>query len=264
MKTEEQLEAPNELNDLNDVLQMLGPHWRTIAGVSVLVVGSVIAYGLVSTSQTKSRESAWTEFLAASASRDPVQLERIADKGSDSVAAWARQAAAQAKLIEASAAVHSDRAAAKQGFEEAIAGFQKTLSEASGFELIRQRSVWGMAQSYEGLNDLAKAKEHYQQLVNDWPDSAIAKQAQRRIESLNDPKTIAFYEWFFDQTPVATLPDSGEVPNLPFDVPSEPDIVIPDPTDSADTASSENQPGSDVAAEELDETVAGDSEEPSP
>ncbi|GAF89844.1 unnamed protein product, partial [marine sediment metagenome] len=102
MKTEEQVEA-TEFNDINDVLALLGPYWRAIAGVCTLVVGGVVAFSLVSANRTTAREAAWTEFLGAAANRDPVALEQIALNSSGSVAPWAQQAAAQAKLIEASA-----------------------------------------------------------------------------------------------------------------------------------------------------------------
>lgn len=241
MKTKEQEEA-TELNDLNDVLAFVGPYWRAIAGVCILLVGGMIVFGLVSANRTKAREAAWTDFLSAAANRDPVELEQIASNSSGSVAPWAQQAAAQAKLIEASSAVHSDRGVAKRGFEEAVEGFNKAIEQSANYELILQRSILGLAQSHEGLNELGKAKEYYQQLVDKWPESSIAKKAQERVSSLDDPETIAFYKWFFDQTPVALLPASGEVPNLPFEIPDQPDVTVPNPTDSS--ASTEDADGS--------------------
>ena len=239
----------NELADkVAGTVEQLQPYWRAIAGVAVVLATAVFALGFVSSTQRKSRESSWANFFAAAADRNPDALQQLADaQHGNPVAPWALQAAAQARLIEASAALYRDRAEARKGLQVAVDGFEATL-EQTNEALLRQRCLFGLGQAYEGLNDLDEAKSRYQQLAETWPDSSIAKQAKQRIESLSDPKTQEFYTWFFAQEPPAA-PTSplGTTPSLPFgQLPSEPDISIPDPSasvgegdDASETSGSE-------------------------
>lgn len=247
MKTDEQAQIAEEEpgNDVADVLEQLLPYWRPIVGGIVLVVVGVTGYSVISGNREAALEQGWNRFLGAAADRNPVELQTLADTAGGSVGAWSQQAAAQAKLIEASAAVHTNRDTAKTAFAEAVSGFKKAISSSASHPLIQQRATWGLAQAHEGLNDLATAKQTYQEIVDKWPDTSIAKQASKRVASLDDPATADFYEWFFAQTPpAAKLPASGEVPTVPFGVPDTPDFSIPDPSGSE----SDTSDASDVEA----------------
>jgi len=183
-------------------------------------------------------ESAWSEFFEATANGDFKTFQTLAKNQSGSVVAlWAQQAATQAKLIEGSLAMSTDRATAKGSLEEAIVGFNKLLEQAENSKVIRQRSLWGLAQTHENLNALSTAKDSYKQIVETWPGSTIAERAQARIDSLNNPATQEFYAWYFAQTPpAARLPATGEGPGLPFgQLPTEPDVSIPNIGDSDNT-----------------------------
>ena len=267
MKTKEDVNIEEEIeerpNDIAEVIEQIKPYWTAIAGVLVVVVGGLIALNLFSTGQQASREAGWSDFLSATANRDPSQLQELADSSSGNVAAFAQQAAAQAKLIEASAAVHRERGLAKTGYEEAVQGFTKVLEQASGQDLIQKQALMGLGQAHEGLNDLAKAKEQYQQIVDKWPDSSIAKEAKSHLDRLNDPKSKEFYDWFFAQTPPTQLPASGEVPGLPsFDAPpSTPDIPMPELPGAGDSSAAEtgtSDATADAATETTDTTASVD------
>ena len=196
--------------------------------------------------------------------------------GSQPLAGWAQYSAAQAKLIEGSNALYTARDTARESLNEAVTAFAKAVDLTKDQPLLQKRSLYGLGQAHESLNDLTNAKEKYQQIVDQWPDSAIAKQAKEQIEKLNDPSAKEFYDWFFAQTPPAPQGDAGL--NMPsMSLPSSPDFAMPDPnllpveedaTDaddagqggttedasaagtSADEASAEGEPGtSDLAPE---------------
>ncbi len=252
MKTDHKPNVNDELNeeappnDIAEMLQQFVPYWRQAVGAVVLGVLAIGGFQMLQSNRDAAVERGWTDFFSATANRDPVRLEEIATaSGSTPVGPWAQQAAAQAKLVEGSAAVYTDRDKAAASFQEAVDGFTAAIGLAADDELIRQRSMLGLAQAYEGLNDLPNAKQSYQKLIDAFPETSIADQAQQRMESLSDPATSSFYEWFFAQQPPAALPASGEVPGLPFGVPDEPDISLPNfgdlPTDgdSSDTESTD-------------------------
>lgn len=221
-------------------LQLIQPYWRWIAGVAVMLATGVFVVRFISNSQHKAQQVGWMEFLEAVADRNPDALLQVADDhAGDSVAPWAQHVSAQAKLIEASSAIYFDRAAAQKDFRLAVDGFNAVLGQTTE-TLLRQRAQFGLGQAYEGLNELDKAMESYEvfatgpqdgKLENeDWSESAIGRQAQRRIDSLREPQTKEFYKWFFAQEPPAPiLPAWGDSPGLPFgQLPSEPDITFPD------------------------------------
>lgn len=254
MKTTERQPEPQAeepLNDVSDVLSQIAPYWRTIAGVSAVVVTAVVLYGITSTMRQSAEESAWASYFDAVGNSDANALQIVAENSSGKVVPWAYQSAAQSKLIEATQNLYTDRELAKTGFEEAIDGFTKAISRSEDTPLLNQRSLWGLAQAHEGLNTPDKAKATYERLQERWPESPLAKRAQERIAMLDDSSTKDFYTWFFAQTPTPP-PAFDAAPSQPFSVPDEPDVVIPDVGDSVD-ASTETAP-----APETDEDLPAD------
>ena len=236
MKTERRQELnQNELaQTVNTTLDKFMPYWQYVAAAAVILFTVYFVTMFVINSQRKAEELGWSTFFSAKAGRSADALDELAATQGDSpVAVWAQESAAQARLTEACAAVHRDRAAAKEGFQSALTGFQSVLS-ASPDTLLAQRASWGVAQAHEGLNDLASAKQAYQKLVDTWPESALAEKAKDRLEQLDDPQTQEFYQWFYAQEPPKPKASAGiappSLPSLGDDVPTEPNFEVPDPT----------------------------------
>ena len=261
MNTEQQVQPGEETEDVADVLQQILPYWKPIAGAALLVFAGVAGFGFLSSSRNSALEAEWGAYLTATANRDSTGLQQLADATSGEVSVWARQSAAQSKLIEASSQVYTDRTAAKSKFQEAADGFENVLSMESLDTLIEQRARWGAAQSYEGLQELGKAKDHYDNLVTGWPGSEIAEKAQARIDSLNDESTQEFIQWFYAQSPPSAPASSpGGIPNLPFEVPTDP-ISIPDPTIDTSKLPSTSSDAGDASTDALDITVEDESDD---
>ena len=217
-------------NDIEEVLQQIAPYWRPIAGGLALILGVVVVFSLMSSGRDAAKEQSWSNFIAASANRDPEMLQEIADSSSGEVAGWAQYTAAQAKLIEGTKNLYEDRDSARSAFNEAVTGFNKALERTSGQPLFQKQALWGLAQAHEGLNDLGSAKEKYQQIVDKWPDSSIAERAQKNIARLDAPGEKQFYDWFYAQTPPAKkLQPNGQIQMPSMELPSSPDFKVPDP-----------------------------------
>ncbi len=219
----------NELaHGVEEFWHKIEPYWQTIAGVAVVAATAFFAVTFVSANQRRARESAWTEFFTASAAGDADALQQVAQSNAaGEVAPWALQASAQTRLIEASAEVHRDRELSRKAYLASIDGFNEVLQQTSQ-PLLRQRALMGLGQAHESINELSKAKEFYEQVTSTWPDTAVAKRAQDRIESLTDPSTQEFYDWFYAQKPLAPQSPAA-IPGQPFQPSSEPSFSVPDP-----------------------------------
>lgn len=243
------------LNDVSDVLSQIAPYWRTIAGVGLVGITAIVLFGVISNNRRTAEEASWANYFSAIDNGNAQALQELANSSSGAVVPWAHQAAAQSKLIEGSNNLYKDREQAKAELEEAVAGFTAAVAGSTNSDLLNQRSLWGLGQAHEGLNDLEKAKSAYQQLLDRWPESPLAKRAQERIANLNSPETQDFYKWFFAQEPV-TPPAFDPATSQSLDVPSEPDVTIPSTIPSPSLGSG--------GVSELDDTEpAGTSPEPS-
>lgn len=216
-------------NDIEEVLQQVLPYWRPIAAAVAVLLGVLVVSSFLSNNRKAANESAWTSYIAASADGDSEMLEEIAKTSSGEVATLAQYTAAQSKLIEGSNKVHTDRDASRVALNSAVDGFTKALELVSGKPMLEQRSMWGLGQAYEGLNDLGKAKTQYQQLIETHPGAPLSELAQKRVESLDSPGTKEFYDWFFTQNPDDKVAASGDVKMPSMSLPGSPDFSVPDP-----------------------------------
>ena len=243
-------ETQEELNDVGDVLQQIAPYWRVIVGVAVLAATVIGLLAFISSNKKAAEETAWATYFAAVDIGSPLARKELADNSTGAVVPWAHQAAAQSRLIDGMQKLFSDREQARSELEEAVSGFESAVASSENNDLLNQRSLWGLGQANEGLNELEKAKTAYQQLLDRWPESALARRAQTRITSLNEPETQDFYRWFFEQKPKPPTTSAFETnPAETFSIPDAPDVSIP----SLPGASHDDSPG--PVSTDLDDIV---------
>ena len=51
------------------------------------------------------------------------------------------------------------------------------------------------------LAELKVSEKYYKQIINDWPETAVAETAKERMDFLNLKSTRDFYSWFIQQSP---------------------------------------------------------------
>jgi tetratricopeptide (TPR) repeat protein len=242
MKTERRHEL--QTNDLADWLgsraTLLRPYSKAIVGG--LLIGAVLlaAVYFLRSQQAGRAAAAWTDYFEASGIAGLDQrlrvLREVANRYSQFEAgAWAWQLAAELDLALGSQEMTRDRAEARERLERARDAFQQAL-RITRQEMLRQRAHMGLAQTLEAMDEFDGAGKQYEHIIARWPGSAVANQAEDRLQFLRDPETREFYAWFIAQKPKppARTPESSgglTSPSIYDDLPDDPSLSLPAASD---------------------------------
>ena len=210
----------NELADrLGKNLGRIRPYVRQIAVAVVtlaLVAGTLM---MVWRYQTARRERAWTDYFQAYALRDAQALQEVALLHDGQVAAiWARQAAGDVQLATGAGDLFVDRRRAETNLREAEDNFLAVANAATQHPLLQLRARYGLAQVYECLGDLERAREYYSRVAEAEPQSALGRAAATRAMELERDSLQRWYAWFERQEPPDPDPDADIFPQVPDDL----------------------------------------------
>ena len=238
MKTERRHEL--QKNDLADWLgkhiDQIRPYSKVLMGVVLLAAAGAVAGMFIRRDQAIRDRQSWNDYYEAFGQRDVDALQEVAERHPGTEAAiWASQAAADVQLAQGIGDLYVSRDSAKKALEAAQKGYE-TVEALARDEMLKQRAWFGLAQVYESLSDIPKARDYYNRLATNAPESALGREAKRRLETLNEDATEKWYNWFSHQKPHPRLPSSQGLPggpdtsNFPLDLgnlPDRPDISIP-------------------------------------
>jgi hypothetical protein len=159
--------------------------WLVI--VAVLLIAVLIgAWFLFNASATAASSALWVK-LDQTPSDD---LVKFAHNASNERTIQARFALAKAARLDmqnvAYLGSNADRSVAVKKIEEARTTYQKLVEESGDTPALMQESLMGAAKTNEILGDLVKAKQYYDRLAHDYPNSVFGKEAAERIKVLND------------------------------------------------------------------------------
>jgi hypothetical protein len=213
MKSEERHRLQeNELAHFGRQARAWIEKYGLIAAVAIL--GAAVIVGGIALWVRSSRESQaqrWDRMITAD---DPAIYGEIADEHPDSaVGRWARLMEAQQALGEGIQLSLTDREGAVVELLAARKGFREVLQAEDSPPMIRERALFGLAQTLETLagvevdakeepvKGVDAAIEAYQQLVQDFPNSVYVPDAKARIEALKSKPVEEFYAWFRQQNP---------------------------------------------------------------
>lgn len=243
MKTRRRHELQtNVLADyLGKHLQQFKPYSRHVTIGTLLICAAILAGLYFSSKWNAERGASWSDFSAAFAANDPDALEEVAALHDGSTAAlWARQAAGDMKLAMGTSQLFRDREEAAKTLRDAKEHYLAVEEDAVDNPPLVERARFGLAQVYESLSDIEKAKEYYGEVAKSSADSALSKVAKHRLDRLSDKSVERWYAWFERQEPVPPpLPPSGIGPepkvsdNLDL-LPERPDLSIPGSDSSGD------------------------------
>lgn len=233
MKTERRHELQN-----NDLLEWAGkyvkevePHSKKIVGVAIVVAVGLLAMMFMRQRAKASAEVSWTSYFAAVGQSDVEGLYEVAKKYPRTEAgAWAMQSAADINLATGTVNMYTDRAEALERLKSAQTDYEKAQGRAET-NLLKQRSMMGLAQTHEALNEFEQAEGIYNGVIDSWPDTAIAKLAGDRLAVLTNPETKEFYNWFMEQKIAPPADPLGgmqiKAPSIYDDLPGDPKLSLP-------------------------------------
>ncbi len=203
----------NELADwLAGSIETVKPYANTILGVLLAVVIVVVGgTWWMQQSQAELAES-WDAFHKALASNNPSELAFMAEDYPDTKAAdWARVVAGNVHLNIGCNKLFTNRADANLELHKAVDLFDEVL-EKSQQRVLLNRATYGLARTREAMGELDEAKELYEKVAKNWPDGPFAEIAANRLEKLEQPGTLAFYDRFAKFDP---QPAFSDLPGIP-------------------------------------------------
>jgi tetratricopeptide (TPR) repeat protein len=209
------------------------PYGKLILGGIILLLAVWVATAFIWNRGQKEREQAWSSFFQVyeGADVDADQLTQMATAqsyGETEAGLWALQTAADLRLGRGAQQLFVDRTQAIEDLEKAEETY-RSVTEKAQDPLLKQRAMFGLAQTLESRNNFEDAKKQYQQVVQTWPDSAVGHLAQQRIDNLQQPATQDWYAWFAEQKPVVSpLSDPSLFEDLP-NLPESPNLSVPEP-----------------------------------
>jgi len=159
--------------------------------------------------------------------------------------------------------LYRDREKAKVLLEQAKINYRIVEAAADSDQLLEKRAWFGLAQIHESLADLVKAKDYYEKIVISSADSALGKEAQRRIDALDNPAVEKWYNWFANVKPRPGMPGNPDLPADLGDLPDRPDISLPQPFGPpAATAEASDEREGDESATPASPTGEGEASAP--
>ena len=190
--------------------------WLGYACLGILAV--VVIIMLTARVNTWNQNAAWRHYYTALHSPQAnTELELVANSTSGIVGVHARLALAQRQLTEGCSQVFINKTEAIALLEKAIASFQDVQRKTSDPSILREVG-FGLGYSWETLaaarvgDDLTKAVEEYQRVVNHWGDEFVGKRATKQLARLRQPTTKTFLELSAKKT----VESSEEDTKIPF------------------------------------------------
>ncbi len=236
MKTQRRHELQtNTLADrIGHYLQRIRPYQKTILYSVVAVAVLAVALLYLSTQQQAKAGASWEDYFSAMVEQRPEALEEVARLHDGSTAAlWARQAAGDMNLAMGASLLYRDRKEAEKNLKDAEKDFLAVEQQGARSPLLLQRARYGLAQAYESLCDVEKARLYYDKVAAAEADSALGQLAQRRREQISGPAADRWFAWFEKQEPKppAGMQAAGEGPKVPAglsgELPERPDLSFP-------------------------------------
>lgn len=214
-------------------LQKIRPYQKHVlyGAVAVAVLGGAVLY--LSTQQRARAGASWEDYFSAMVEQRPEALEDVARLHNGSTAAlWAHQGAGDIKLAVGASLLYRDRKEAKKNLLDAEKDFLAVEQQGARYPLLLQRSRYGLAQVYESLCDIKKARDYYGKVAAAEPDAALGQLAQRRLEKISGTAADNWFNWFDRQEPkppAGMQAAAGEGPKVPADLelPERPDLSFP-------------------------------------
>jgi hypothetical protein len=231
MKTERRHEL--QTNTLSEVLghqiEGIRPHATKLLAAGVLGAVVVITIAMITKDRAVAQEQARNDLYMALAAQDREALKDVAKTHTGSpISWWAKKAQADIDLSNGLAALYINRDEAFQSLDDAKKAYTEVMNGASNIPELVRYALFGLASANEASSNLDKAKEFYERVIQQYPDTPMAAESKARLEALKDPQTEKWYTWFARQKPkprpsMSGMPNFPGISGMPTDLGSLPD-----------------------------------------
>ena len=241
--------------------ELAGWVMRTVGATrrySVLIVGAIVVVAAISiftsvysSSSQRTEQNAWNMYFGADS---PDALKSIITRYADApTAAYARLRIADYAFREGKELLVTDQEQARRKLTEAADEYASLVDEAKDAPIVARQAALGVGLAQESMCNLPKAKEAYERVVRDFPETPFAMQASERLEAIETPQAKRFYDKLASYTPPPTSTDlPSRIPGLPglptgnnlfdgFPDPDKIDVPTP-PSKSKDAKSKDEEP----------------------
>lgn len=273
MKTERRHELQtNKLADwLGNHLEQLRPHGKKILAFAILGAAVIVTGVMIAKDRQAATAMAWNDFYIAQAGRDREALANVAKSHSGTVVAlWAKQSQGDVDLTDGISALYIDRDDAFRSLDDAKQAYTEVVNKGSAYPELMRHSLFGLAQANEATSNLEKAKDFYQKVAQQFPDSPVAVEARERLNAIQNPQVEKFYNWFARQKPKprSSMPSLPNLPGMPDNLTTLPDSadlnLLPKTPDSSTPGSTASSVPPDTGATSENESKKTDVSAPAP
>jgi hypothetical protein len=226
MKTERRHELQTNVlaSSLAHWTESAQPYGKALLAALLAIVIALFAW-LYIRSQNQARTSeGWNDYFQAVNNRDDQLLQDVAEQyGGTMVSEWSRLTLADWQLDSGTNRLLVDRSLARDQLREAIEKYQAVNLQASD-NTIRERATYGLARAQEAYGELENARETYNKLATNWPESPFAATAKARASVLETQPAKQFYDWIAKYEPPKPLSGEPGTPGARPDFLKEPDV----------------------------------------
>ena len=170
-----------------------GPSRATILWIGgaavVLLVYLLFRYFMASSEATAS-----ARWLTLDEVVFPEQLKEVIDKSDlkdTPQGRLARFKEARLNLSQGMRDLGTNPESASKHVEDAVKTYEELAKTSGRVPLLEQEALWGAAKGNEALGETARATALYKRLADQFPSSALGKDAEKQLKRLEDPNNQA-------------------------------------------------------------------------
>ncbi|HZZ29621.1 MAG TPA: tetratricopeptide repeat protein [Pirellulales bacterium] len=244
----------NQLADwLEKTSEKLKPYARAILGILVALAIVLAVYAYLGSVERRATVAASDQLVMALDSQMMPELQRtVDDHRGTQPATVAQLVMAETMLDNGANALFANKPAGREAIFNASEAFA-TVEKETKDPMLRAWALYGLGRAHESIGDLDRARDDFQRLIKEYPDSSLVESARTHINRLNQPSIKEFYDWFAKQEPRPPAQDNspgipGVKPAFNLEEPSESvspgDVKLPSAlSGSTSSRTSDNKSG---------------------
>lgn len=226
-------EAEDEMSSGEKFLMASKPYWAHIAlGVLAVIFASVL-WNTFKMSSLESKSQPWRDLnnamTQAGLTSDVSSLKEMAENNDGTAAGqWGLLLAGDNEVNRGIDMLARDRVGGLKLIQKGVDSLQKVVDAPANTKtpMVQRRSLFRLASAQEALGEFEAAKNSYQKILDDAPDSPWAAASKRGVARCSNPDMVAIYDKFRnweEATEAAPGPLVPDKPVLNFD-----DIKLPE------------------------------------